>query len=210
MYDRPRPAAQIHPPPQAAAGSHLSRRRGPHRGEPLLSRHPQRALQSHPAGVARDLRRPEPRPLHPKQGALGRGAVRGAGRPRLLPGSRAGYPLPLPIPVRRPSDAQSPGHRDEHRRAGPRAADLRRHGVGREDGPGRLPRLHAAGRRRAGRRLQLGGRHGRRALPAGQPDRHPGPQHPADHGPHPRRMQQRAAGREIPRVRLDRAHRERA
>ena len=32
----------------------------------------------------------------------------------------------------------------------------------------------------------------------------------ADHGPHPRRVQQRAARREIPRVRLDRSHRERA
>ena len=40
--------------------------------------------------------------------------------------------LPLPVAVRRPSDAQGAGHRDEHRRARPRAADLRRHGARRQ------------------------------------------------------------------------------
>ncbi len=40
--------------------------------------------------------------------------------------------VPVSIAVRRPSDAQGAGHRDEHRRAGPRPADLRRHGARRQ------------------------------------------------------------------------------
>ena len=74
----------------------------------------------------RDVRRSRPRPLHAKQGALGRGAVRGAGRPRVFSRGGAGNAVPVPIAVRRPSDAQGAGHRNEHRRAGARAADLRR------------------------------------------------------------------------------------
>ena len=105
---------------------HLPRRRRPHGRQPVVRRHSERAVQPRAARVARDVRRSEPRPLHPEQGAFGRGAVRRAGRPRLLSRSRARNAVPLPLAVRRPSHAQGAGHRDEHRRAGPRPVDLRR------------------------------------------------------------------------------------
>ena len=100
------------------AGDHQARRRRPHGWRPLEHRHPECALQPRPQRLAGELRQARSRPLHPEQGPLRRGPVRGAGRPRFLSFIRARDAVQVPIAFRRPSHAQGSGHRAQHRSAG--------------------------------------------------------------------------------------------
>ncbi len=103
----------------------------------------------------------------------------------------------------------TPGHGDLGRLARPGPGDRRRHGAGpeAEEQPGL--RLQLDVRRRARRGRHLGGRDGRRPPRPGQPDLPGRHQQPAGRRPVGQGARLRAAGRQVGRVRLARAARER-
>ena len=117
------------------------------------------------------------RSLHPQQGSFRRSALRRAGRQRLFPGGEAGHDGARRLPLGRPPDAQGAGRRAEHGGAGARSLRRRRHGHRRQTGRPGDARLHADGRRRADRGVDLGGVHERGLLQARQPDRDRRSQH---------------------------------
>ena len=125
-------ALQIDPVPPRPAPYHLSRRRRPHGRQPVVRRYSERALQPRAARLAR--RRS---PIRTATATSRARAIRSRRCTWCWPTavfsqSAVGNAVPLSIAVCRPSHAQGAGHRDEHRRAGPRPADLRRPGARRQ------------------------------------------------------------------------------
>src|SRR5437762_863697 len=159
--------------PTAGGGLHLGRGRLPHRALPLARRPPGRALRIRAAGRSAPARLARARPLHPQQGPRRRHLLRRARGTRLLPSRVARGVLPRWRPALWP--------RHLHRGAGrrgldgfprPRAVDRLRHGAGRQARAEPRPGLRGAERRRARRRIDVGGRAVRRPPPPGQPRRH--------------------------------------
>ena len=201
-----RARAEVGALPPGDAAHHQARRRRPHRRRLVVHRHPQRALQPRPAACLRTaFRLPQSRPLHSEQGPLRRGVVRRAGRSRILSRVRARDAVRIQVAFRRPSDAQSARRRAEHRCAGSRPVGMRGPRAGGAEGSAEQPRIHLVRRRRTRGRVGLGGGDVRGAPSPRQPHCHRRPQHLADHRPHARRLQQRAARCEVRGVRLARA-----
>ena len=167
-----------------------------------MPRPPDGALRRGPPGLAGHGRRPRPRPLRDEQGALGRGALRGARGAGVLPGERPRHRRPPRLPLRRPPDAPRARHRAEHR--GPRPRAGLRGGDGARGAPGRalLPHVRPRRGRRAGGGVELGGVARRRPPPARQPRLRPRPQRAADHRGHGVGLRPGAARRQAARVRL--------
>ena len=114
-----------------------------------------------------------PRPLRAEQGSRGDRALSDPGRPRLLhPASVLDNYTRLGSPFGdHPNMKNIPGIDFSSGSLGHGLSIGGRHGAGGAGAEAQLPRLLHAGRRRAGRRPDLGSGHGRQPLPAAGPGR---------------------------------------
>ena len=113
--------------PRLRAAHDRAGRPGPCRRRPVGDRHPGDAVLRRARPRPRQPDAAGPRPLHPQQGPLRRGAVQHAGAARLHPGGSAGQLHGAAVGAERPPEpAQGAGGGGQHRPARPRPADRRR------------------------------------------------------------------------------------